>query len=469
MKKLTDSQIKKIQRASEEIIEDVGFNVSHREIRHRAKKAGARVDEAGSIIRMPKELLRELLTRVPCKYYIAGMGGNEVTIGGGKHQGVAIVTDPWIIDYETQSLRRPCLEDIRQHTIIADKLDQVAGISRMDFPVTDVDGPLSSMRALEEHLMYHTKHYWVMPTDIKSFRQWLEIGRILLQGSELGGSRLMTIGVAVVSPLILNDLNAELLLGACEHNFAVVPTVCPMAGATSPYSRASTLLTGNVENIFLAALTQIMNPGNPFLYTFGPSVTDMRSGYNKYYTLDKVLWKLAGVQMARSYNIPTSAECGGTLTYRYDQQSGAEGILFMKAAYDSKADVLAGFGSCHNANGMSAEMMLVQTAWLEAAEYLERGIDTGDNQLGLKSIKRVGPGGNFLTDDLTIENLRAGKFFFNDLFDFSGGEGKSVSMLERAHEKVDAITEGVESPLPGNVQEDLKRYFHDEYMKINLE
>ena len=55
------------------------------------------------------------------------------------------------------------------------------------------------------------------------------------------------------------------------------------------------------------------------------------------------------------------------MTYRYDQQNGAEGILFMLAAAASKANLLAGIGSTHNAIGMSAEMMLIHTAWLEAA------------------------------------------------------------------------------------------------------
>ena len=46
--------------------------------------------------------------------------------------------------------------------------------------------------------------------------------------------------------------------------------------------------------------------------------------------------------------MPASAECGGTMTYRYDQQNWVEGMLFMKAAYDSGADVLADFGSDYN-------------------------------------------------------------------------------------------------------------------------
>ena len=37
------------------------------------------------------------------------------------------------------------------------------------------------------------------------------------------------------------------------------------------------------------------------------------------------------------------------------------------------------------------------------AEYISRGIDKSDYKLTLDSIARVGPGGNFLTDPLTVD------------------------------------------------------------------
>ena len=51
------------------------------------------------------------------------------------------------------------------------------------------------------------------------------------------------------------------LLAACQHGFAITPTSCPMAGTTSPCTLAGTLLMANVENVFVAALSQIVNPG----------------------------------------------------------------------------------------------------------------------------------------------------------------------------------------------------------------
>lgn len=88
------------------------------------------------------------------------------------------------------------------------------------------------------------------------------------------------------------------------------------------------------------------------------------------------------------------------MTNAYESQSGMEGNFFVAAAVVSGADVLSGFESCYCAMGMSAEMMVIQEAWLAAARFLQRGIDTGADKLAIESICQAGPGGHLLTDPL---------------------------------------------------------------------
>jgi len=464
MTTLSAAQVEKIQNATETLLATTGIVVEHAGLLQKAAAAGAEVDEVSGRVRFPAPLLRALLAQVPRRYVSRGLLGDAWEIGGTGQYGFAIVTDPWVIDYATQQPRHPCLEDLRRHTIIAQQLDPVATISRMDYPVTDVTDATSSLRALEMHLLQHTKHYTVLPATQENFDQWLEILPIVARGAAIND--LASVGIAVVSPLTLNGLNAELLVRSAERGFAVLPTICPMAGSTAPYSLAGTLLQANAEALAVALLAQLVRAGAPFLYTIGVSVADMRTGHDRYYTLDKVLWKLGISQLGLAYGLPTAAECGGTMTWRYDQQNGAEGMLFMLAAHASGAHVLAGFGSCHNANGMSAEMMVIHEAWLQAARFLARGINTDDRHLGLASIQAAGPRGDFLTDDLTLELLRSDEFFQHDVFDLGGGYAPGQSLLERAHDKVEQLVADFESPVPGDVQENLRRYFHDLYASM---
>ncbi len=463
---LSEADIERIDRAAEKILEETGFKVMDADAVRLCAARGAAVDASRGLVRLPAPLLRELLAQTPPAYTVAGIDGRTYDIGGGHPWGLAIVTDPWIIDHAAERPRRPCLDDLRRHTALVQGMNHVCGISCMDYPVTDVAGPSSSLRAWEMHLLNTAKHYHFIPARPESRRQWEEIVAILARGRDPHGMGLFTVHVPVISPLSISGEGVELLRLACCYEAPVFTTVCPMAGSTAPRSLAGTLLLGHAENLFVAALTQILRPGNPFLYAFGPSVTDMASALDAYYTLDKILWKTAAVQLARVRQLPVAAECGGAMSPRYDVQTGAEGVLFMLAAIASGADLLAGFGSGYTAMGMSAEMMVIQEAWMDAARFLHRGIITDDDHLGLDSIQAAGPGGEFWTDPLTLLNLHGSEFFSNPLFDLSPEGEQGRSMLTRAHEMVEERLAGFESPVPGDVQEALRRFFHDECVRL---
>ena len=84
-------------------------------------------------------------------------------------------------------------------------------------------------------------------------------------------------------------------------------------------------------------------------------------------------------------------------------------------------------------------------------------MDVRSGQLMLR-----GPGGQYLTDDVTLEHLRGDEFFRHEIFDHTGDSAQSRSMLERAHDKVQTLVDGFHSPVPEDIQEDLRRFFHEE-------
>ena len=464
---LSDAEIGQIRDRTEELLETVGLRVDHPELLRMCRDAGATVDEPAARVRFPRPLLRELLASVPSSYVRRNSRGSEEVVGGGEQYAHAIVTDPWIVDYETQKPRRPRLDDVRRHTVIAQKLDPIASISLMDFPVADVPEPISFLRAFEEHVLFHNKHIYVYATNEERFEDWLNVLRILGGSDDLTQGRLASVAVGVLSPLTVSALNVGFLFSACANNLPVIPTTCPIAGMTSPYSMASTLLQSNVETIGLAALTQVVRRGHPYQYGMGPSIGHMRQMHDMYYTLDTLLWSLAAVQLGKSYNIPVGAACGGSMTYRYDQQNGAEGALFMLAAANSGADLIGSFGSTYNAIGTSAEMMLIHSAWLAAARYLKRGIQVDELRLGVESLRRAGPGASFMTDDLTIQLLRKREFFSNELFDYAAETAAdSPSLLARAHAKVEQMVVNPQSPHSEAVQDNIRRYFAGRYRTL---
>ena len=144
-------------------------------------------------------------------------------------------------------------------------------------------------------------------------------------------------------------------------------------------------------------------------------------------------------------------------------------MLFMLAAANSGSDLLSGLGSCNNAFGHSSEMMIIQSEWLKASKFLSKGMMIDKYQEAAESIFNNRHGENYIMDDLTIKNLREEEFYdqINEILDMRGSYDDTPTALENAHKKVKELTKDFISPIPGDIQEDLMRYFHDKYTQIN--
>jgi trimethylamine---corrinoid protein Co-methyltransferase len=461
---LSDSEIEKLHEKTLELFETVGVTIGHAETLALLKKAGAKVDEPAGRVRFPPPMVRELLKLAPSVAVETGINGKILQAGGNNRYFLSLILDPFIAD-DRDGLRRPVLEDVRRHTILGESLDRINSMMRMQFPVSDVPEPDSYFKTMEVFLCHTTKHTAAYPTSEENCREWMDVTAVIADaaGLDVEKTPLLRIAMAVTSPLQVHGPNIEIMKMAMSRCYPIISTVCPMAGTTSPYSIAGTTLIANAEALLPVLIAQCFKPGHPVFYAVGPSVTDMKSGHDLYYRAEKMLFKVAGVQMGKYYNLPIAGEAGGTLTHRPDVQNGAESIMYLLAAFSGQ-NVIGGFGSLHNANGMSAEQIVMQCGLADMAEFITRGIDASDYKLALESIAAVGPGGNFLTDPLTMDQLRGDEFFGSRYLDQSGGYTPNApDMFDIAHQEVERLVGQYRPTVPEKVQEAIRRHFRAKY------
>jgi trimethylamine---corrinoid protein Co-methyltransferase len=466
---LSDAEIETIHSKSLDVLEEVGVRILHEGALERLEKAGAIVDNSSGNVRFPRSLVAELLKMAPSTVICGDLKSKKLDVGGKNRYYLSLILDPIIHNYHG-GLRKPMLNDVRNHTIIGESLNRINAMMRMQFPVSDISGPDSYLKTMEVFLSHTTKHIFVYPVSTDNCREWLDALDVVCDATNLDEKHdpIATVAVAVTSPLVLHGLNVELMEMAISKNYPIITTVCPMAGTTSPFTMAGTSLVANVEALFPILLAQVYHPGYPVYYAHGPSISDMRSGHDMYYRAEKFLFKLAGIQMAKFYGLPTAGECGGTLTYRPDVQNGAESMAYMMASVTAGQNFICGIGSMHNANGMSAEQIIMQCGLLDMAEYLARGIDFDEQKLGFNSIKEVGPGGNFLADELTIAMLRGNEFFTSENLDMSGGYTASDGIYEMAHNRAVELVEKYKPTVPEKVRIAIKNHFRSKYSDKNI-
>ena len=126
--------------------------------------------------------------------------------------------------------------------------------------------------------------------------------------------------------------------------------------------------------------------------------------------------------------------------------------------------MIGGLGSLHNANGMSSEQIIMQCGLVDMAQYITRPLDLSESKLGVESIRRTGPGGNYLTDQLTLDVLHSNEFFSSQYLDLSGGYEEDVpGMFEKAHLIVEDLVGSYKPTVPQKIQDAIKKFFLRKY------
>ena len=324
----TEDEVLRVRKKIEQVLREIGMRVEMPKVREMCAAAGAKVE--GDRVYFPPEVLSRLMALVPKTYEARSPYGRSWTIGGGRQYMTGIVMDPWIND--PAGVRRPAMDDLLTNLALMEHYDDIVMVSRMDFPVTDHEGDISSYKALEQFFLNFDKHIMAYCTSVESLKEYFEIGQTILGEKPLKDSKLMSVAVATLSPMALTDVNCRLLLETVKYNFPIIPTTCPMAGTTSPYTLIGTFIQGMAEVIGLCAIIQAVNPGNPYIPAFGPSVSSLQDGHDMYYTVEKPLWKIAATQITKSYGLPYMAECGGNTPAGFDMQCGAESMFQMLSA-----------------------------------------------------------------------------------------------------------------------------------------
>jgi len=462
---LAEGDREKIHAAGLEIAEKVGIRCDNARLRKDLAKRGCKVDDTSGVVRIPRELAKESYASVDRKPILKCVNGKELHCYGGNRYYGSLILDPIIVDYE-EGNRPPRLSDIERHAKLGDALPLVDGIYKMEHTLSDVRDDLSELKGLEVFMTNQTANYAAAPSNMQNARLWVEMSQIMAGGS-LKDNPILRGYVATVSPLILPDEAGEMLRYFLEHGVVMRCAPCPMAGGTAPYTLAGILALCEAENAFFVTAHQTLAPGAPLFYGAGIHTMDMASGNFSYAGPGKDLLHLAYIEMTEDYH--NIRWCGGiyaTHSSKYDYQNGLEGT--MGAAYSllTSATILSGMGSIANATGVSTEQILLHHELVERIHRYMQGIEVTEEKLGVASIAAQGPGGNFLTDELTLRYLRSGEHYEDSLIPVFAPGTDDKSALERVHERAEEIIASHKPAVPQQRVEELRRYVEDKRREI---
>ncbi len=396
---LTRDQIEAIDDASLRLLEEIGIEFMGAAARALLRRAGAAVDEATGLVRIPRELVRDALKSAPASFTLTPRNPARRIHVGGNHISFGLVAGPPNVHDCVKGRRSGNYADYVTLIKLAQSFDIIHFIGNQ--PTAPIELPVGT-RHLDCYLanvtyadrVYHCtaigRNRALDGIDIMAIARGKTRAEILEEPS------VITI-ISVNSPRRFDGAMSDGLMAMAECGQAVVVTPFTLMGAMTPVTLAAALTQQNAEALAGIALTQLVRPGAPVVYGAFTSNVDMRSGAPAFGTPENARATLAAGQLARFYNLPyrASNSCAANVV---DAQAAYESEMSIWSAVMGHANlVYHGAGWMEGGLTASFEKIILDVEMLQMmAETVQPvAVDAEEIAAGLEAIAGVPTGGHF--------------------------------------------------------------------------
>jgi trimethylamine--corrinoid protein Co-methyltransferase len=423
---LTLEDVKKIDQTGRRILEHIGIRILDGHVLSRLEDAGAQVDHDTQRVRFEGYWLDQVINRAPSSFVLYSRDGkNDLHLGEGNvyfGNGGRVFR---VLDMATGGYRLTKLMDVGNTA----------------------------------------KHVMGGCTDLHGAEQLWKLASIIAGGEDkIREKPFVSVITNTVSPLTIEANTLEILEFCANRGIPVTCAPAPIAGATSPATLAGTLSQLHAEALAGIALVQVLAPGAKVLYGAVPTIMDLRKMDFTLGSVEMAMMNASAVQLAKLYNLPIYASAGVTEAKRPDIQAGFEKTVSSLTVAMTGADYIhLAAGMLDSANSISYEQYVIDNEIIGMISRILSGIKVNEDVMAFDVIERVGPGGNFVTEDHTIDHMKD-EFFYPNLsvrcnFDVWEERGKQ-NMLSQAYVRVREILEdGKDGLLDHETISEIRRAF----------
>jgi len=211
--------------------------------------------------------------------------------------------------------------------------------------------------------------------------------------------------------LTLHPETTSVIIEAVRNMVPVELSSCPMAMSTSPCTLAGTLTQFWAEILSGKVLAYGVNPDAPVIIGGAPAISDPSTLGFCAGSPEFGLINAAAAQIGRVLGCPMVVSAGYTEDKLQGAQAGYETALSWLIAALTGVDILHGLDMFDSGLAVSAESTVIGNEMAGMVKRMVEGIRVDEETIGLDVIRRVGPGGEYVTDDHTLRHFRSELFF----------------------------------------------------------
>jgi trimethylamine---corrinoid protein Co-methyltransferase len=462
---LSLDEIERIHSTSMEILAEVGIKVNYKKARHLFREAGAEVDEQTLAVKIPERLVRWAVEQAPKQFSLFGIDG-EFHLYIGPDQAAPVFaglgTPTRMIDLESGAVRSATRQDMIDHIILIDACNHIHN-SQMDIwpediPMTTIHTEAIWAWAHHSRKPYGMGCYGYLPTC-----DMMRMMAIAVGGKEELQNRPRFFAIcSVVSPLQMDQAQAEGLLICAEYGQPVTLAPEAIAGSSAPVTLAGLVAQENAAILAHITLAQIFRPGTPVMYGTVSTTANMRYGTVTLGAVETGLITAASAQMARFYGLPIRSVGGTTDSKGEDLQAGFERMGTLLPAVLADVNLITCAGTLDSTMLESHALLMLDDEICGAALRLRRGIEVNQDTLALDLIKKVGFSGNYIaakeTSRLFRKELYIPTMFSREPYETWQKEGSRMAIDHARERALDILSKHQPREVDQAVENELDRF-----------
>ena len=373
--------------------------------------AGAHVDRAAGVARLPRELVTRVLAQCPRDVLLAGATpADDCLLDGAGIHFAPSGTPTQTLDFETGGYRLGTLEDARRSTIVADAMP-VIDVMWPLVTATDVSGARHIFADLLVGVSWSAKHLQHEVTASWHVEPMLRLMEILCGSLEEFRRRPRL--CCSTSPLAVDSSLLDATIAVARYGAPIVVYPMPIAGATAPVTVAGTVSMDVAEFLGVATAIGTGAPGARLILGAGTSLLDMRATTYSLAALETALMAAACVEVGHHLGVPVLAP-GLSSDAKYGGfQAGFEKALKGLVVASSGADLITGgIGLLSGANIMSLPQIVMDAEVATMIRRLLAETEISSHTVMGEAMERLGFSGDYLREKETRRRVRAGEHFF---------------------------------------------------------
>jgi trimethylamine--corrinoid protein Co-methyltransferase len=411
---LDQQQIIKVHDYSLRILSTVGMRVDSSEARKRFARAIGSQAVDGDRVRIPSDLVEWAIQAAPARIDIYDRKGmltfrlpDQTRFGVG-------VTSLYYQEPETDAVVPFTRQHMETCVRLGNDLPSFDAISTVGI-VQDVAPQVSDLYATLEMAANTAKPLIILISDENAFPLVMDLLEQL--HGDLAPRPSIIPYLNPITPLVINKTTVDKMFVAIERGLPFIYANYGMAGASTPITPAGQLALMNAEVLAGLTLGQLIKEGTPMILGNHPACFDMQ-GNQSFYDPKSYLIDLACAEMMAHYNLPYSGTSGSGMGWGADLIAGGHQWFNHLISCLGKKGLAPFVGDVLGSQAFSPNLIVYANEVIQQARQFTEGFVIDDTNIGLEDIAQAGPGGNFLTSNLTLKfyrNARQGSHIFANL------------------------------------------------------